>query len=414
MNIDNLRLDEAVRHTLDWLLKKHVSPVKGLQHGIQALHTAFPTGLQQQVGDAVAELQHAIKAGRAPAQENRLAMLTWLINYTQEYGDYQGDELGRFPYNRSWQFAHENNCGNLVLSLFEQWLTVFTGGRLKIESAPSRVFVSHDIDSVNGAWIYDGFYALKRGKIDRLLRLIVNQMVGRPDWLNMSRIMDVNDEYGVKSTFFWIVENQKTKVGQRVLKNADYDLGSARMRSVLAEIKNRKFENGLHKSVCHNSLTTELSKLRKHNVEVIANRNHFLKLRIPDHFEDVDQAQLPLDFSLGFAEQYGYRNSYALPFKPYNFRIGQPTNCLFVPLTVMDTTNWTYRKQPMAAMKTEIIDLMDAHRQNALISILWHNNYFTDLKFNGYLEVYKLILDYCRQNRILPITQGEILEKYSQ
>ena len=62
----------------------------------------------------------------------------------------------------------------------------------------------------------------------------------------------------------------------------------------------------------------------------------------------------------------------------------------------MDTTYRHYLKDPATAGK-EIINLLDKHRQDAVINILWHNNYFFDLAEPGWLQVYKDVLAWAKE-----------------
>lgn len=332
----------------------------------------------------------------------------FMLNYLQEYSAQQYDDLGRFPFELSYQNRYSSSKQDLVSFHFDRIANAMNLD-LQRKNDASRIFVSHDIDEVNSAFLENGFYALKQGRFDILLNLVFNQLMGNPQWLNMTRIMDVNDEYGIKSTFFWLVNKKKAQLGNYKLRNADYNISNKKIRKSIANVADRSFENGLHKGIAGDTFASELKALDSH---VIANRNHFLKLKLPDHFLQIDKAGLQLDFSLGFAEQYGFRNSYSKPIHPFDLLQNHSVKALFVPLHIMDTTNWIYKKESLNSMKTEVLSFIESNKQDAVLSLLWHNKYFSGLKFNGYLEIYKSILDYCRSAEIKGITQSEILEKY--
>ncbi len=73
--------------------------------------------------------------------------------------------------------------------------------------------MSHDIDSINGALLEDGFYLVKKGKPHLIFNLLINVILQRPDWFNMDEIMKIEDDYSFKSTFFWLVN--KGRINQR-------------------------------------------------------------------------------------------------------------------------------------------------------------------------------------------------------
>jgi hypothetical protein len=333
----------------------------------------------------------------------------YMLNYLQEYEVDETDDLGRFQFKNSYQAALKVTDQDLVSPLFDSIAALLKVVK-STQAEASRVFVSHDIDDVNAGFLEDGFYALKKGRIDILLRLIFNHLMGNPQWLNMSQIMDVNDEYDIKSTFFWLVDQHRIKSGKFKLRNADYSLSSNGLKRALNEIDKRQFEHGLHKGISSDSFMHELSQFPR---KVIANRNHFLKLSLPKHFELLEETDLKLDLSLGFAEQYGFRNSYAKPIHPFCMTQSKATKALYVPLVIMDTTNWIYKKTSTSQMTNEMTDLLEKHKTDALISLLWHNKYFSELKFDGYLSAYKTLLDYCKSSSITGITQGQILEAYN-
>ena len=336
-----------------------------------------------------------------------LSSAVYLMNYLQEYAA-EEDDLGRFPFGASLQKRFGVADSNLVHDYFQQVTRQL--GISEILSKPSRLFVSHDNDSLYGSFTKDGFYALKNGRLDWLFRIVWSEIMQNPRWMNMGQMMDINDEYDLKSTFFWIANNRPTKVGNRMLNNGDYQISNSKTQAIIDKISERGFHQGLHKSVNDQSFSEELEMLP---YSAKSNRNHYLKLNIPHHFSQLDKSDVEIDFSLGFAEEFGLRNNYALPVRPFDVSRDKQCKALYVPLMVMDTTNWSYRKQDLKGLKSNLLDLMEKHKEDAIISVLWHNKYFTDMKFSGYLEVYRAMLDFCRNSGIRPITQEEILREYS-
>ncbi|MCO4806387.1 MAG: hypothetical protein KC456_07330 [Flavobacteriales bacterium] len=338
-----------------------------------------------------------------------ISTIVYLVNYLQEYGAKPHDSLGRFGFSQSLQYNFNCVEENLVLSHFRRLVTEFNINGVRWKQQSSRIFVSHDIDTIHGGLLQDGFYALKKGRFDILLQLLWNEAMARPAWFNLDRIMDITSEYDVKSTFFWLVNQHRVEIEGRSLRNSDYDLKNRKVAEQIDRIKNRGFEIGLHKSLSETNFSEEMGHLA---LDHRSNRNHFLKLSVPAHFDALDAFEVEIDFSMGFAEHFGFRNSYGLPYRPFHPVKGRAFECLMVPLNVMDTTNWTYMKLPKSEMQDLIVSFIEKNKNDAVLSILWHNNYFSELKYNGYLDVYKFVLDYCRQTGLTGITQSEILADY--
>lgn len=335
-----------------------------------------------------------------------LSTCCYLMNYFQEYGA-DLDKLGRFSYHNSLQ----KRFGVVEQNLVWDYLSKFAEqiGLSPLADSSSRVFVSHDNDSLFGSFTKDGLYALKKGRVDWLFRIVWSEIMKNPRWMNMDRMMDINDEYSLKSTFFWIADNRPTTIGGRKLENGDYKINSEKVNSLIKRIESRGFYQGLHKSLNGDDFAKEIEMLPYKSK---SNRNHFLRLNMPNHLESLDASQIQIDFSMGFAEEFGLRNNFAQPLRPLNLNTGKPSKTLLVPLMIMDTSNWTYRKESPEQLRRSLAQLLETYRHNSVISVLWHNKYFTDMKFEGYLEAYRTILDFCRANDILPINQEELLLKY--
>lgn len=337
-------------------------------------------------------------------QPDYITTAFYLLNSLQEHSDKDPDELGRFKYSNSNQYKLKNSEQNLVQNCFDA-ISKVAGTPIRNEK--SRFLLTHDIDMVYGAWIEDGFNVLKKGRIDQFLVLMLNAIRNRPDWLNMDKIMNLESEYDCKSVFYWIVN--KGVVNKRE-RNADYTFHSETIQYQFKNVEKRGFENGIHKSI---STETFKEELKKFGSPPLANRYHYLKFALPQAYRDIEDAGLNLDASLGFAEQPGFRNNYGLPFNPYDVDKRKAHSFVEVPLHIMDRTFFQYKKSSIKDAEKEIFNFLEKNRTNCVLSILWHNNFFTDFKFKGYLSLYKKMLAYIRDNDFKTINQQEIIQKFS-
>lgn len=129
----------------------------------------------------------------------------YLLSCAQEYNS-TPDALGRFKFTESYQSAFNAASQNIVQICLDKM-----SAQLGITPyhEQTKFFLTHDIDIVYEAILQDGFYAVKHRRIDVLLKLLFHVAIGKPDWLNMDYIMNLESEYDVKSTFFWIVKKGK-------------------------------------------------------------------------------------------------------------------------------------------------------------------------------------------------------------
>jgi hypothetical protein len=339
-----------------------------------------------------------------PASIDLLASAFQMVNALQEYGTPEADELNRYQYKSSYQNRLGGAGDNLVQQCFNAINKVVSA---PLKSAPTRFFLSHDIDIVYNAIVEDGYHVIRKGRFDLFLKMLFNLAIGRPEWLNMDKIMALESAQDCKSIFFWIVN--KGRINRRE-ENADYRFHSRPIQRQYAHVSSQGFENGLHKSLSRDSFREEFTKYG--NVPY-ANRYHFLKFRLPDAWHDIESAGLALDASLGFSAEMGFRNSYGLPFNPYNFVKRQSFSFVEAPLHIMDRTFFQYKKQSPEKAGIAIVDFFEKNKTNAVLSILWHNNFFTDYKFKGYLALYKRILTYISDNNFRTISAREVVQQYA-
>ncbi len=335
-----------------------------------------------------------------------LSTAFYLINSFQEYredkaSDDSYDKFGRFKYSKSLQSKFYCMDDNIVQKCFNIFCSEYPVLEAAINNdLPSRVMLTHDIDKMHDSFNQDGMWALRKGRIDVLLRLILNEILLRPDWKNIDKIVKLESEYDVKSCFFWIATQ---KVKENEVKNADYSINEIKRFVNISGI------NGLHKSCYPFSLDEELEKLP---FQTTYNRYHYLKIDLPESWNAIESSKIKLDASLGFAERYGFRNSYGLPFRPYNLELKKAYNFIEVPLNVMDATLMGYMKVPLDKTSTSIIEFIEKNRTNCVLSILWHNNYFTKYQYGGYIEEYRKILQYLIEAKLKVITPEEIIKDY--
>ena len=359
------------------------------------------------------QFNHEIYFKKSPAlfflnsdRQDWLGTAFYLVNSFQEYNNNSSNDMldayGRFKYEKSYQ--HKFNCveKNLVQEYFDNFAQEYPIFSTSLSSKKqTRVFISHDIDTIYGSFLQDGLWALKKGRLDIILKLIINEVMLNPNWKNMDSIIKLHSEHDLKSTFFWIATK---KIAANKVKNADYSI--AKIDKQLLD----STSNGLHKSSYTTSFTEELNMLP---FKTELNRYHFLKFNLPNAWNDMQACNLKLDASLGFAERYGFRNNYGLPFKPYNITNQEPYNFIEVPLNIMDGTLHRYMKIPLKETAKSIIDFIEKNKTNAIVSILWHNTYFTEYKYVGYLQEYKKVLLYLNETGIKSVTPEEIINEFS-
>ncbi len=342
------------------------------------------------------------------------APIFYLVNCLQEYGSTSLDGHQRYPFSASWQAQ----TGLITDNTVQRIINFFLGNQAKLahlasKSRGSAVFLTHDIDGLYSAWKTEGVWAAKNFRLDKLLHLLLLEAMRQPAWYNIDTILKLHSAYDVRSTFFFLTEKgwflpQKRENTEGVF-HADYDVQSPKIQQLFSNIKAQKSEIGLHKSAFeHSDFPSELNKLPIDKIR--SNRYHFLKFQLPEAWQTMEKAAIQLDASLGFAEQFGFRNSYGLPFSPYDFEKKRAMNLVVTPLNIMDGTMAHYMKMPESEVAKTIISFLDNNRKDAILSLLWHNREFSPFRFEAYLEIYKQVLTYLHETEMPTVTASEIVE----
>ena len=122
---------------------------------------------------------------------------------------------------------------------------------------------------------------------------------------------------------------------------------------------------------------------------------------------------MQLDATFGFPEVMGFRNSYGLPIKPFDVKRKKAYDFVEVPLHIMDTTLRYYQNCSSKQATNHILEFLSKHPDNAVISILWHNNYFFEAAEPGWVDAYKEVLQFIRDRQLQAILPDTILERYA-
>lgn len=139
----------------------------------------------------------------------------------------------------------------------------------------------------------------------------------------------------------------------------------------------------------------------------VSNRFHYLKFSLPDAYNLIEESGIKTDASLGFAGHIGFRNSYGLPFRPYNFATGKPYCFIEIPLMVMDRTLGDYMKIEPEKIPETVISFFEKNKFNCLFSVLWHNIFCAEKLFSKQVKAYKKILEYFYENKVSCVSASE-------
>ncbi|RLF43703.1 MAG: hypothetical protein DRN29_09680 [Thermoplasmata archaeon] len=266
------------------------------------------------------------------------------------------------------------------------------------------VFLTHDIDLIHPSMKYRLYTALKFVSKFKF-KSAVNRILKDEPFLNFKEIMKLEESYGAKSTFFIM------GIGYDGIHHF-YDVEE--LEHELGNIIDNEFEIALHGG--YNSfdnmdaIKSEKSRLEKViNRKVVGYRNHFLRMKIPDTWKILHELGFKYDSTFGYRKKVGYRDKKMHPFFPDGIEI------LEIPLVIMDTALLHYMQLNLEDAWMECRRLIDIAIENeGVVTILWHNFSFDDIRYTGWGKLYEKILKYCYNNNAQFMKGEEIYRKYGK
>lgn len=271
------------------------------------------------------------------------------------------------------------------------------------------VWLSHDVDRIHKTFFHAVYYTLKQRKIHHLRTFLSGE---NPYW-SFRRIMEIEDRYNVKSTFFFLNETMSANIFHPysfVLAKGRYKITDPSVQEIICELDRKGWEIGVHGSYLSFKNQT-LLRQEKEMLEkivghpILGTRQHHLNLKIPQTWEIHRSLGFRYDASFGSNEQIGYRDQMYYPFHPF-----QDQFTVF-PLTVMDAVLFSKDKDINIIWK-KCLSLIDvAQEKKGFFSLLWHQQVFNDLDFPGYTEIYERCIQECRK-RNAQFCTGKDVDQY--
>ena len=324
----------------------------------------------------------------------------YLVTRYEEYMETKFDKFDRYPSFRS--ILHKNNLlkkpvvniwAKMIMNAFQEKYPGF--------QFPEKKFKFISTIDIDNAWAIKNKGVLRSNAalIKATLKLKFSEVKQRKAVLS-EKEKDPYDTYEYidsivkkntdKVKFFFLLGNyskydknisfKNTSFRELIQKIAsNYDIG------VHPSFQTGK-KNGAKKTI------KELKRLQKiTGVQITKSRQHFLRLKFPDTYRQLLNAGILEDYTMGYADQTGFRAGICTPFNFYDLENETTTNLVVLPFQVMDVTLKDYMKLSPKEALEEIENLMQEVKSvNGTYVSIWHNETITDSgAWKGYREVFE-------------------------
>ena len=325
-----------------------------------------------------------------------VASIFYLLTRYEEYVCEERDMHGRFPFHKSVL-----SKGMVEKAMCDRWAVLILellGIQHNVQST-SKIIPTFDIDNTYA-------YRLKSGK-RRVLSVLRDRLKGDKQRIRERKkvkegIPDPYDTFSkIKEIYhahpdtklFWLV-------GERSKYDRNISVQNAEHQQLIRELSKEGIDIGLHPSYASlgrkdkiaaekNSLQNVLGK------PVTFSRNHFLRFRLPQTFQQLEAIGFREEYSMGFAEQAGFRSGTARKHVWFDLSGNTTTNLMIRPFVYMDGTLNEYMKLSVDESKHVIDGLFrEVSLYGGDFIFVWHNETIGNYGiWKGWDEVLKHSLD---------------------
>jgi hypothetical protein len=329
------------------------------------------------------------------------ASIFYILSRMEEYTVKIRDKHDRFPAKESVLFKYlwldKAICDHWAVSILS-FLEAHLNIKFEIHNHKTQIIPTFDIDNTFAFKWKEGWrkylgLAKDYYKKDNL------RIQARKEY-NEGKINDPYDSYdtilevknkGFDVKMFWLLGDY-ARYDKNISSNDIRHQRHIRALSKLLEI-------GLHPSYKSNEnphkLKNEHQLLEKIiGRKVTCSRQHFLKLSFPYTYQNLIEQGFTDDFTMGYAEEVGFRAGTARSFCFFDLTKNQKSNLIIHPFVYMDGTLNEYKKWTPSQSMNVISNLFnEVKRYGGNFIFLWHNETITDFgKWKGWKQVFDFTL----------------------
>lgn len=325
----------------------------------------------------------------------------FMVSRYEEYLPFQGDRHGRFPATASLayrkNFLHIPVVNYYVSHVKAKLLSCFPD--MRFSTRHFKFKPSYDIDSAyeyrgkgfvrNMGGLARSVIAGNLGKAVERVRVLSGMQKDPFDTYDF--IEGLHAKYDLHAAFFFLV-------GDYDEYDKSVSVNMSAFRTLIKAVADEA-EVGLHPSYASNydddKLKKEIRRLSKVlRRDVVQSRQHFLKLKFPETYTRLLEEGIKEDYTMGYADQPGFRAGICSSFYFYNLDEENKTPLKVYPFVVMDATlNYYMNLPPQKAVEVVRPLIEEIKNLDGLLMTLWHNSSFSERDgWEGWKTVYEQLL----------------------
>lgn len=200
--------------------------------------------------------------------------------------------------------------------------------------------------------------------------------LGKDPYDNFDYLREHLENKNAKSIFFFLS-------GKRGKFDKNTSLKKTSMQKIIKDVA-QFADLGLHPSYASNKKALIID-IEKQNLESVVgicihkSRQHFLKITLPQTYQNLIKAGITEDYSLGYASLPAFRPGTCRPFNFYDLTKERETEIKVFPFQAMDATFKSYMHLSPSEAEVRLLELRDkVKKHNGNFIVIWHNDTFSN------------------------------------
>lgn len=328
-----------------------------------------------------------------------ISAIFYLLSRYEEYLDFEEDEHGRFSSICSDANRHQYLDQPVVDYWIQSWISTWNihyPGRKILPTTRYSWQPTIDVD-IAWAYIHKGWKSYAGFVKDSIHFNFDNAKKRFSSILDSSRDPYYTYDYFddchalINATPIYFIQ-----MGAYGGYDESFGKNNKHFQKLIRELASKN-QIGIHPSYASN----EENDLLKREIESLENiiqrsitlsRQHFLKLHLPNTYSRLIDHNITDDYSMGYADNAGYRAGTSHPFLWYDLRAEKTTDLTVHPFQLMDVTMNKY----MNLTPQEVLQLSSNYRKDiysveGVMTTIWHNSSFGFKEWYGWERVYHQI-----------------------
>ena len=325
----------------------------------------------------------------------------FLLSRYEEYVPFDADKYGRFSAVNS--YAHRNEfLQKPVVNIWAKQVQEVILARYPHFIFPEKKYQYTPTIDIDNAYAYLGkssartlggyARALVKGDTDDLVkRKSVLSGKEKDPYDTYDLQIELHKKYGLKPIYFLLL-------GDWAPNDKNLPHTNPLMQALIKNISG-KAETGIHPSFASNQnrekVKVEADRLRGITGNKISkSRQHFLMLKFPGTYRNLIAAGIMDDYTMGYADEIGFRAGICTPFRWYDLQKEEETNLTIHPFAVMDGTLNSYLKLSPDNALEKVKDIVKEIKDvNGEFITIWHNETLSDWRdWKGWKNFYEGVI----------------------